>query len=149
MAEKEDELRRRFRANSEQMERARRAEGARSVDPQPLLPHLLPMADMTREEIDAKIAASEARGETGLERAMGEMRSAFARIDGRFDTIDAKISHLPTTWAMLTMLIATGLAIIGVTIAVMAYGGQWFSNGLGAQAIATAAAQQALAAAHR
>jgi predicted transcriptional regulator len=72
-----------------------------------------PMSDMTREEIDAKIAASEARGDT-----------KFAHVDGRLDAVIGKLDDLRlqlsevamdnqrTRSTVVTTVVTTGIASV-------------------------------------
>lgn len=87
------------------------------------------MAEMTREEIDAKIAASEARNATGLERAMGEVRTEFAALRGAIQTLDAKVSALPGRWELAAFIIGTAIALFAAILSVLAFGGDNFSVG--------------------
>lgn len=81
------------------------------------------LSNVTREEIAANIAASEARTDAKFERVMG-----------RLDLIEKSTSGLRAT------MIGTGIAIAAVLISVMAYGGQMFGIGLDSQSIAEKAA---------
>lgn len=131
-------------------------------------------SDMSSDETDAKIAASEARGETSLVRAMAELRShtdsqvaklqlaqesligdvrtGFAQINGRFDTIDTKFDGVDKRLdsfsgikaTIIVTVIATGLSVAGLVFTGLSYGGQLFSLGMDTQAAADQAARQAV-----
>src|SRR5690606_31435671 len=82
--------------------------------------------DMT--VVDAKIAASEARTDT-----------KFAQVLARLDNIEKSTHGIKTT------TILTGIAAVGVTVAVIAFGASQFGNGV----MVTSAAVQDAAAAKR
>lgn len=135
----------------------------------------------TREELDAKLAASEARADarmTGLfhqfegrlfqhiDAKLGSLDGKFAAVDAkfagmesRFGNMDAKLSGMQTDIAVLNTrmsniegnvsglkgtVITTGIAVVALTVAVLAYGGQWFGMGMDASAVAEQAAERAL-----
>lgn len=139
------------------------------------------MTGPTREELDAKLAASEARADarmTGLfhqfegrlfqhiDAKLGSLDGKFAAVDAkfagmesRFGNMDAKLSGMQTDVAVLNTrmsniegnvsglkgtVITTGIAVVALTVAVLAYGGQWFGMGMDASAIAEQAAERAL-----
>lgn len=90
------------------------------------------------QTVDAKIAASEARGETKLVTAMGEVRAEFAKLNARLDAAPTKI----TIWG-------AALTIIAVVLAALSFGSQMFGQGFSASQIADQAAAKAVAAATR
>lgn len=83
---------------------------------------------MDREQIADMIAASEARNETGLERAMGEVRAEFAKING-------KLESLPGRWELLAFTVGTAIALFAAILAALSYGNDRF--GVGAEASKT------------
>ncbi|MBZ5758351.1 MULTISPECIES: hypothetical protein [Rhizobium] len=83
-------------------------------------------------EVDAKIAAAEARTDT-----------KFAELLGELKLINAKMGHLETTTNGTKMtVIVTAIAALGLTVAIMAYGGQWFSVGMDAQKVSQDAVEK-------
>lgn len=86
--------------------------------------------DMDRPEIDAKLAAAEARMETQTTRIEGKLDAAVARIEGKFDSLEVKFdmlmsrmdglaqeTHSMRWWAagvIVTVLIAAVGTVIGV-----------------------------------
>jgi hypothetical protein len=98
--------------------------------------------DPTRTEIEAQIAASEARASTRLAEALGEMRTGFAdvrtgfaelrgemregfaRTNERLDAVERSTGGIKTT------VIGTGIAVVAIVIAVLAYGQTWFGIGI-------------------
>lgn len=84
--------------------------------------------------VDAKIAASEARSDTKFAELLGELRLMNQRLD-----------HVErSTSGMRSTVIGTGIGVVAVVIAVMAYGAQWFGVGMDAQQVSERAAQSAL-----
>ena len=73
--------------------------------------------------VDAKIAAAEARTD-----------AKFADLKGDLRVIATSTAGLKST------VIGTGLAVIALTLAAMAYGGQMFGTGMDAQTVADRAA---------
>ena len=60
---------------------------------------------MSNDVVDAKIAAAEARTDSKIEKALGEMRSGFERMDSRFKTLQL--------WFIFTAL---GVFVGGVSL---------------------------------
>jgi len=103
------------------------------------------MADISREEIDAKIAVSEARGDTKFAELLGEIKAMRADITGQFGVLTARVEHVErSTSGLKAIIVGTGIAAVGVVIAVLAFGDQLFGLGIGASDIANAAAQKAI-----
>lgn len=99
------------------------------VDPPPLQPGgpggtSGGMSDL----MDAKIAAAEARTDT------------------KFAQVLARLDHLPTTGAIWAAAATTIISIVGIMLAIMAFGSSWFGLGMDASAAAQAGADRALAA---
>ena len=98
--------------------------------------------ELNRTEMAAQIAAGEARASTRLAEALGEMRSGFADIRGEMRTtsaelrgdlgkISARLDAVERTVAgTKTTVIATGIAVVAVIIAVLTYGQAWFGTGV-------------------
>ena len=80
------------------------------------------------------LTASEARVSEGVVRAIGDLRVEMAAMNGR---MLSKSSFFITT-------VGTGLSVLGIIIAVLAFGGDRFGGGMDASAIAEQAAQSAL-----
>lgn len=100
------------------------------------------MAEPTREEIDAKIAASEARNDTKFARIDGKMDLVLAKIEGysglvntRFDASDKQTAMMredirgvkedtraarQNVWTVAGIVIATILAVVAIGVAVVA-----------------------------
>lgn len=94
------------------------------------------------EIVDAKIAAAEARTDTKFAQLMGELATMRAEINGRLDGLGTKVQHVENSTAGIkTTVIVTAIAALGLTVAVMAYGSQWFGLGMDAQQVADRSAQ--------
>jgi hypothetical protein len=107
------------------------------------------MPDPTREEIDAKFAASEAHTETRVTRLEGKIDTMVATIGGRIDMLGSKIDALndkasaaqadnretrteireSRRWVMGTV-IAVGVALAGLMAALWTYGDAMFARGM-------------------
>lgn len=85
------------------------------------------MAEPTREEIDAKIAAAEARTDTKFAQLFGEVRHIQQSVSGTKTTI-----------------IITGIAVLGVLVAILGYGQQWLGLGLNISDVAQKSATSAI-----
>jgi hypothetical protein len=122
--------------------------GRRGLAPTPSDSHTSEMSDSdspTRSEIDAKIAASEARTDTKFAELLGEIKVTNAGIVGlRSEFSDmrgyARSSHHTT----IGTIVATGLGIVAIVIALLTYGATWFGLGINAHDVARQAADQAL-----
>lgn len=97
-----------------------------------------PPDEMDRDQIKDMIEVSDARAETRLEKALGELR-------GDIRGLDAKVSALPGRWEILLFLVGTTIAIVGLIIAVLSFGGDRLSTGAELSTIAKAAAFEAVA----
>lgn len=89
-------------------------------------------ADMTnpsREEIDAKLSATEARIETTMARMDARIDSMAAKLDSAMALIDARLAHLPSTWQLIITVLGGVVASAGLSIAVLTYGGDKFDSG--------------------
>jgi hypothetical protein len=100
---------------------------------------------MERDQVSDMMAASEARTDTKLATAMGEIREEFAKLNGRFDTVNARLDAIPGRWELLIFFFGTAVTIIGVLIAVLAYGGDRYNAGASTAEIAKAAAREVVA----
>lgn len=94
---------------------------------------------MDRDQVEDIVAAAEARNETKLEKAMGEIRADFR-------SIDAKLSHLPTTWTVIGAAFGAALTMAALILAALAFGSDMFSRGFDSHDVAVSAAREALAA---
>jgi hypothetical protein len=87
-----------------------------------------PMVDPpSREEIDAKIAASEARTDTKFAELLGEVKATNARLDHiTGHLVEEKAGRRVTN----SLIIGTGLAVIAAIVAVVSMSAAWFTNGI-------------------
>lgn len=91
-----------------------------------------PMAQITREEVDAKLATADARSETRIVEVLGEIKAMNARIDG----IQQSTAGVKAT------IIFTGIAVVTLVVAVLSYGQQWFGIGITTRDIVRATVQE-------
>jgi ABC-type transporter Mla subunit MlaD len=98
------------------------------------------MSNTSREEMDAKLSATEARIEATMVRMDAKLDSAMARMDARIDTLgvrldsamavmNAKLDHLPSTWVLVTTVFGAFVATIAAVIGLLSYGGERFDSG--------------------
>ncbi|MFN4017644.1 MAG: hypothetical protein ACK4JB_20055 [Reyranella sp.] len=96
---------------------------------------ILTMPDRDDELTDAKIAAAEARGDTKLARMEGKLDTFSTKVDGRFDALFDKLNVMQSQQAgtkatIIVTAIASVVAILGVLIGVLAYGGDQLGRGM-------------------
>ncbi len=84
---------------------------------------------MADETIDLKIVLSEARTDTKFATLMGEMRTEFAKINTRLDSLERSVTGIKPT------IIITGIALAGVIIAALTYGQAGFGLGVSTREI--------------
>jgi hypothetical protein len=89
------------------------------------------MSDVTREEIQAQIAASEARGDTRVARLEGKIDTLTATIIGKLDAANEKMSadheyNRTTRWVIVGLAIAIG----GLMVGMATYGDAMFGRGM-------------------
>jgi len=108
----------------------------------------------SREEIDAKMDAMSARAEASEARiseslegiradvkvATAEWSKTLTTVNASIAAIEAKTAHLPTTLGLWAALATTVVAVLGVLLALLAWGGDRFDGGISA---ASVTAQQA------
>lgn len=114
----------------------------------------MPENPITREEIDTKLALSEARADTKFERALGEMRTAHERVMGAIGAVNERLSNLAThsevdratsslRWTIVGTGIGAVISAVTLMVAVLAWGGDRFSTGLEVHGVAEKAAEKA------
>jgi hypothetical protein len=105
------------------------------------------MANPTREEIEAQIAAAEARGDTKIARLEGKIDSLAATIGGRFDALSAEMritreennrelgrvrsESRETRWVLATIIIGAAFAVVAIVVGLATYGDALFGRGMG------------------
>lgn len=95
--------------------------------------------------VDAKIAASEARTDAKFSEMIGQLSTMRAELGGKLDTMNARSEHVEkSTAGIKTTVIVTAIAALGLTVAIMAFGSQWFGLGMDAQQISQRSAQTAI-----
>ncbi|NKE77834.1 hypothetical protein [Ochrobactrum sp. MC-1LL] len=120
-------------------------ESERQKDTERLQSSTTSATSMFMSEVDAKIAAAEARTDTKFAQMMGELTTMRAEINGKFETLSTRLDHVEgATKGMRSTVIGTGIGVVAVIIAVMAYGAQWFGLGVDTQSISDQAAKNVL-----
>jgi hypothetical protein len=75
-----------------------------------------------------KIQLSEAHTDAKFERVLGEMRTGFANVEARLAAVEGSLGTLRTVF--LPTVIGTGVGVVAIVVAVLAYGQNWFGSGL-------------------
>lgn len=93
------------------------------------------MSDQTQRETELRIQLAEARTDKKFADMLGEMRTGFAQLDGRFGRLEARLDTLERSTSglkatVITTGIGTGIGVVAVVVATLAYGGSLFGNGL-------------------
>lgn len=107
---------------------------------------------LSREEIDAKLdrtdarlEATESRMEARLEAALSEIRLSNANVQQSIATLTTEIQtefrSVPRTSSMVITAATSAIAIIGIILAVLAFGGDRFDGGV---QMSTASVEQAI-----
>lgn len=76
------------------------------------------MSDVSREELDAKLDASQSR-----------MEAVESRIDSAISRMETKLSHLPTSGGMWLAAASATVAVVGLMAGFLAFGGDRFDGG--------------------
>lgn len=110
-----------------------------------------PMASdnpVSREEIDAKIdamtsrvEASEARVSTSLETLRGDLNVQLSKLSANIEHVNENQKRTATLGQVVATTVTTAVAIIGIMVAILAFGADRFSGGVSA---ASVGAQQAV-----
>jgi hypothetical protein len=85
----------------------------------------------SREEIDAKLAATEARAETRFAQLIGEVRTGFAELRGELQANNALLSEEKAGRRVTnSLVVGSALTIAALVVAIFALGDAWFNNGV-------------------
>ena len=85
-------------------------------------------AMVDKDYIDAKADAVRAQNDARFAEVMSHLDAAAARVD-------AATAHIPTTATMIGTAAATGIAVVGLIIGILAFGGDRFDGGIGYSAV--------------
>jgi hypothetical protein len=106
-------------------------------------PHEGAMADMTREELDAKLGKATAETDTKFAQLLGRIDSSNAEIKGEISTLSAHFAALErSTSGVKATIIATVAVGIAIVIAILGYGQQWFGIGMSTRDIVRQTVQE-------
>jgi hypothetical protein len=109
-----------------------------------------PMPSPTREEMDAKIAASEARGRTDIVRFEGKLETLAATLSGKMDAVQTSIRDADAyNRGTRSVIIASMFALAGLIVAIAAllvgmitYGDALFGRGMNVRDVVQAIARE-------
>ena len=109
--------------------------GRLAIDPKPYEPHSSDMDETpSRSEVEAQIAAAEARTDT-----------KFAELRGDLRVISQTMAEVRAGQrATQVLVVGSAIAAVAVIIAALSFGATWFGLGINASDIAHKAADQAL-----
>jgi hypothetical protein len=89
------------------------------------------MSDPTREEIQAHIAASEARGETSLARLEGKLDTISATIIGKIGELSGQVGeHRRDRNLIIGTIVVAAIAVGGLVVGMATYGDALFGRGM-------------------
>jgi hypothetical protein len=93
------------------------------------------MSDPTREEIQAQIAASEARGHTRIARLEGKIDTLAATVVGKIDALQNDLHksdsyNRDTRLITIATIVAAAIAVGGLVVAMATYGDAMFGRGM-------------------
>jgi len=89
------------------------------------------MSDPTREEIQAHIAASEARGETSLARLEGKLDTISATIVGKIGELSSQVGeHRRDRNLIIGTIALAAIAVMALVIGMGTYGDALFGRGM-------------------
>jgi hypothetical protein len=93
------------------------------------------MSDPTREEIQAQIAASEARGEIKMVRLEGKIENLGTLLVGKIDSLKDDVHktdsyNRDTRLIVVATIVAATIAIGGIVVAMATYGDALFGRGM-------------------
>ncbi len=108
------------------------------------------MAEPTREEIKAEIAASEARAATKIAELTGELRTLNASLGAKIDAVGEKVGtdidyNRATRWVMVGLIITVAFALAGLIVAMATYGDALFGRGMDVHDLIQATVKETLA----
>lgn len=95
------------------------------------------MSGVSREEIDAKIDRSEARIEAAearinasLDKISAEVSRSNTEIRSEISAVRAELQHKPGTWTIVGAAFTSAVAVVGILIGFLSYGGDRFDGGV-------------------
>lgn len=87
------------------------------------------MANPTRDEIDAKLNATEARIETAMARMDSRIDKLGDKLDSAMAVMNTRLDHLPSTWVLVTTVFGAFVATMAAVAGLLSYGGDRFDSG--------------------
>lgn len=91
-----------------------------------------PMSEFpSRDEMAARLEAAEARADAKVAQVLGEIKAGFARLEGEMARLSGKIESVEaTTSGIKATVVVTGIAAVGLVLATLTYGQNWFGIGV-------------------
>jgi DNA anti-recombination protein RmuC len=127
---------------------AKREHFTQSVRPDTLPDERSDVISSTMSEVDAKIAAAEARTDSKFAQVMGEFRllnQRFDHFEQRLGKVEQRLDHHELVFSSLRLNIWLASATtVGLVIAILSWGTSMFGVGLDAQTIAEQAGKNAV-----
>jgi hypothetical protein len=95
------------------------------------------MADHpTHVELDAKLAAAEARSDVKFAQLIGKIETSNAELKGEFKAVATRLEGLEkSTSGVKATIIGAALGTIAIVIGILTFGQQWFGIGMTARDI--------------
>lgn len=101
-----------------------------SGDNQPVSPHTRPMNDITREELNALLENHQLKADARLKEFESRVADGLLKMDHSLQLLDKDLSGVRGLKGTIILnSVLSVIAIVGITIAVMAYGVANFDSG--------------------
>ena len=97
---------------------------------------LLETRPMSDEITELKLQLAAAQTDKKFSEALGEVRAEFGKVNERLSGLERSVSGTKAT------VVVTGIAIFGVTIAVLTYGQAWFGIGVSTRGVVKSAVSE-------
>jgi hypothetical protein len=89
------------------------------------------MADITREEFEARLDAASARTDAKFAEMMGEIRLISSDLKGELKAINTRLNGVEkSTGGVKATVVVVAIATLAAIVGILAFGQQWFGIGL-------------------
>ncbi len=103
------------------------------------------MPPMSSDEMELRIAASEARTDTKFAQLLGSIETMKAELGGEFKALNARIAGVESDVSGIRFwIIGTGIAVLALTVGILAFGNDRFGLGVDLGTVADEAARRAV-----
>lgn len=114
----------------------------RDVAPGPKNPT---MPRMASDEMELRVAASEARTDTKFAQLLGSIETMKAELGGELKALNARIAGLEgNVSGMRFWIVGTGIAVLALTVTILSFGNDRFGLGVDLGTVADEAARRAV-----